>query len=135
MNKTQEDLCAAQHVGTMVSAPRLLPTLMNGLRQKCPACGAGGLFSGYLKRRDACPSCGESFVGLDADDGPAWLTIMVAGHVIVPLLFFLETRTTLFYPLEAAILVLATTATVLLILPFAKGLFIANLWWNERKSG
>ena len=59
----------------------------------------------------------------------------IAAHVIVSLLFFLETKASLSAPVEAAVMVLATIATVLFVLPFAKGLFIAILWWNERKPG
>jgi uncharacterized protein (DUF983 family) len=112
--------------------PKLSRALLRGFSKKCPACGKGGLFRAYLKRRDACPSCGENLIGLDADDGPAWLTMTLVAHFIVPLLFLLETKAELSYPLEAAILAFATVALVLVILPFAKGLFIANLWWNER---
>ena len=64
----------------MSDAPTLTRTLLNGVRLNCPSCGAGGIFASYLKRRDACPHCGESFVGLDADDGPAWLTIGIAAR-------------------------------------------------------
>lgn len=133
--ETQEHARATAPGPETSAAPRLLRTLMNGLIGKCPACGDGSLFRAYLKRRDACPGCGESFEGLDADDGPAWLTISIVGHVVIPLLFFLEAYATLSYPVEAAILIAASIVTVLLVLPFAKGLFIANLWWNERKSG
>ena len=133
--ETQEQLHAAAQAAETHAAPRLSQVLMRGFSGKCPACGEGSLFRAYLKRRDACPCCGESFQGLDADDGPAWLTITIVGHVVIPLLYILETRATLSYPLEAAMLILVTIALVLFVLPFAKGLFIGNLWWNERKSG
>ena len=132
--ESQEELRASAQGAETTAAPRLSRVLTRGLSGKCPACGEGSLFRAYLKRRDACPCCGESFQGLDADDGPAWLTIMIVGHVIIPLLYILETRAALSYSLEAAMLVLVTIALVLFVLPFAKGLFIANLWWNERKS-
>ncbi|HYA80682.1 MAG TPA: DUF983 domain-containing protein [Methylocystis sp.] len=132
--ESQEELRASAQGAETTAAPRLSRVLTRGLSGKCPACGEGSLFRAYLKRRDACPCCGESFQGLDADDGPAWLTITIVGHVVIPLLYLLETRAALSYPLEAAMLVLVTIALVLFVLPFAKGLFIANLWWNERKS-
>jgi len=132
--ESQEELRASAQGAETTAAPRLSRVLTRGVSGKCPACGEGSLFRAYLKRRDACPCCGESFQGLDADDGPAWLTIMIVGHVIIPLLYILETRAALSYSLEAAMLVLVTIALVLFVLPFAKGLFIANLWWNERKS-
>lgn len=104
-------------------------TLLRGAMLKCPRCGEGRLFRAYLKRQDACPHCGESFDGLDADDGPAWLTIALVAHIVVPLLIFLERGDQLMpYWQEAAILVFATIAGVLLLLPVSKGFFIAALW-------
>ena len=117
----------------MTDAPTLTKTLLNGVKLNCPSCGAGGLFSSYLKRRDACLNCGESFVGLDADDGPAWLTIGIAAHVVVPLLIFLERREWLGYYAEFLVVALATGGIVLLVLPRSKGLFISALWWTSRK--
>ncbi len=119
----------------VVAAPKLWNTLLNGVKGKCPACGAGSLFSSYLKRREACPSCGESFDGLDADDGPAWLGIVISAHVVGWLLLTMETSMTLSYGVELAILLPTTVATVLLVLPPAKGLFIAHMWWSGREQG
>jgi uncharacterized protein (DUF983 family) len=119
----------------MTDAPTLKKTLLNGVRLNCPRCGAGEIFAGYLKRRDACPHCGESFVGLDADDGPAWLTIGIAAHIVVPLLIFLERREWLGYYAEFLVVVLATVAIVLLVLPRSKGFWISILWWNSKQRG
>ena len=94
----------------MSDAPTLTKTLLNGVKLNCPSCGAGEIFASYLKRRDACPHCGESFVGLDADDGPAWLTIGIAAHIVVPLLIFLERREWLGYYAEFLVVALATIA-------------------------
>ncbi len=119
----------------MTDASNLKKTLLNGLKLRCPSCGAGALFSRYLKRRDACPNCGENFVGLDADDGPAWLTIVIAAHIVVPLLIFLEEGQWLGYYAEFLVVVLATIGIVLALLPHSKGLFISILWWNARQRG
>ena len=104
-------------------------TLLRGAMLKCPRCGEGKLFKSYLKREDRCPSCGESFEGLDADDGPAWLTIALVAHIVVPLLIILERGAQLMpYWEEAAILIVVTIVGVLLLLPVSKGFFIAALW-------
>jgi uncharacterized protein (DUF983 family) len=113
------------------STPR---TLLRGALMKCPRCGEGSLFKAYLKRSDACPRCGESFVGLDADDGPAWLTIGLAAHIVIPLLIFLERGELLPYWQEAAILIAVTIASVLLLLPASKGFFIAALWLIRKRG-
>ena len=112
----------------------LKQTLLNGVKLKCPKCGVGGIFKSYLKRRDACPSCGESFHGLDADDGPAWLTIVLATHVAVPLLIVLEDFSGLGDYVQLFIVALVMTVLVLALLPRSKGLFISILWWNARKK-
>ena len=52
-------------------------TLKRGLRLRCPKCGEGRLLAGYLTPQKACTDCGESFEALKADDGPAWLTVLV----------------------------------------------------------
>lgn len=58
----------------------------NGWRQRCPRCGKGHLYGGYLKVVPRCESCGLDLTPQRADDGPAYLTIVVVGHVLVPLL-------------------------------------------------
>lgn len=115
-------------------APSLKISLLRGLLLKCPKCGVGGVFRSYLKREDACPHCRESFEGIEADDGPAWLTIGVAAHIVVPLLILLETKEWLSYGAEMAVLLLVTIASVLLFLPVCKGLFIAAIWSTSRKT-
>ncbi len=107
--------------------------LWRGASMKCPRCGAGRIFEGYLKRRDACPQCGESFEGLEADDGPAWLTIGLVAHIVVPLLIFLERGELMPYWREAAILVAVTIVATLVFLPISKGFFVAALWLIDRK--
>lgn len=109
-------------------------SLWRGILMKCPRCGKGKLFGGYLKREAACPHCHESFEGLDADDGPAWLTIGLAAHIVIPLLIFLERGDLL--PLWEEFMILAgvTIACVFLLLPVSKGFFIAAMWLTARKG-
>jgi len=109
-------------------------TLWRGARMKCPACGEGRVFKSYLTREDACPNCQASFDGLDADDGPAWLTIGLVAHIVVPLLIFLERGELMPYWQEAGILILVTIVSALVFLPVAKGFFIAALWLINRKT-
>ncbi|WP_363350721.1 DUF983 domain-containing protein [Methylocystis echinoides] len=109
-------------------------TLWRGASMKCPRCGEGRIFQGYLKRRDRCAHCGETFEGLDADDGPAWLTIGLVAHIVVPLLIVLERGELMPYWQEAAILVVVTIVATLLFLPISKGFFVAALWLIDRKN-
>lgn len=117
----------------MNSDPSPGRSLFRGLTRKCPNCGEGKLFASYLKPRDSCAHCRESFAGLDADDGPAWLTVGAVTITVVPLLFILESSGRYSYAVEMLIVVPLTIALVLLLLPLTKGFFISALWLLSRK--
>lgn len=66
----------------------LFRSLSRGLAHKCPACGEGRLYGRYLKVEPTCGRCAHDLSVYRADDGPAYLTILLVGHMIVaPLLF------------------------------------------------
>ena len=60
------------------------PALLRGWRRRCPHCGQGPLMKSYLTVRTSCPVCGEEFHHHRADDGPAYLTILIVGHLLAP---------------------------------------------------
>ncbi len=95
---------------------------------RCPNCGAGRLFASYLKPVDHCAVCGEALGHIRADDGPAWLTILLMGHILAP--FLLGVVPNLTWPDWVTMLVVLTLTLVLalLILPRAKGFFIGAIW-------
>lgn len=66
--------------------------LKRGLRMRCPACGEGHLFNGFLKVAPRCESCGEALYHHRADDAPPYFTILIVGHVVVSLALFVETN-------------------------------------------
>jgi uncharacterized protein (DUF983 family) len=117
---------------TQITAPSerhfSLALLWRGFRKTCPQCGVGKLLYGYLKPHTACASCKEDFSYISADDGPAWLTLLVIGHAVVPLMLVLGRDDAV--PLWVAIMVLAvvTSLGVYVLLPRAKGIFIALIW-------
>jgi uncharacterized protein (DUF983 family) len=101
---------------------------LRGLTGRCPNCGKGHLFSSYLKQVLNCANCNDALGHIRADDGPAWLTIVIVGHILAPVMLFVvpaalwpEWVTLMFLPLLAL-------ALALLILPRAKGVFIAAIW-------
>ena len=63
-----------------------------GLTCRCPRCGRGPLFSGYIKLRPACPECGLDYGPADSGDGPAVLIILVLGAVVVTLALIVEAK-------------------------------------------
>src|ERR1019366_4716522 len=56
--------------------------LTRGVRGRCPNCGRGKMFSGFLKVADRCPECGEELFHQRADDFPAYLVILLVGHIV-----------------------------------------------------
>ena len=64
--------------------------LGRGLLGRCPRCGKGKLFTGYLKVADACRACGLSLTEHDAADGPAVFGIFIVGGFVVGLALLLE---------------------------------------------
>ncbi|MDQ1154393.1 DUF983 domain-containing protein [Brevundimonas sp. SORGH_AS_0993] len=64
----------------MTDYPRL-STLKTGLACRCPRCGKGALFKGYLTLRTECPECGLSYGFADPADGPAFFVMTAVGLV------------------------------------------------------
>ena len=66
--------------------------LWRGFRGCCPACGEGRMFRAFLKVSDHCPHCGEELHHHRADDFPAYLVIVIVGHILVPIVLVVETE-------------------------------------------
>ena len=110
------------------------PAVRNGWAGHCPACGTGPMLHGYLKVRDTCPVCGEPFHHHRADDGPAYLTILIVGHLLAPLIFFVFTR---FRPEPMTMIAIFSVFCVglsLYLLPRLKGAMV-GLQWAKRMHG
>jgi len=108
--------------------------ILRGFRRRCPHCGQGTLFDGYLKVRDRCPVCREEFHHHRADDGPAYLTILIVGHIMAPLMHVLYSR---FRPeplVMATVLIVIAVALSLALLPRLKGVIVA-IQWSRRMHG
>jgi len=112
---------------TSASRP-LMPALKRGWRRKCPNCGSGPLLKDYLTVNDVCHVCREELHHHRADDGPAYLTILIVGHLMAPLLHlaFVTWRPeplTLF-----TIFAVGCVALSLYLLPRLKGAIIGYQW-------
>jgi uncharacterized protein (DUF983 family) len=62
--------------------------MFRGFRRKCPNCGQGALLKSYLKVTNTCTVCSQELYHHRADDGPAYLTILIVGHLMAPMLHF-----------------------------------------------
>lgn len=110
------------------------PAVMRGLKQRCPNCGEGHLFKAYLKVTDTCPECGEELYHHRADDGPAYLTILLVGHILgfVIHIMWVNWRPE---PLTmATVLSIGAVALSLFLLPRMKGMVVA-IQWARRMHG
>ena len=102
--------------------------LWRGIQKRCPKCGIGAVLTGYLKPASSCSHCGENFSHISADDGPAWLTLLIVGHAIVPLMLVFGRDNAIPAWFSITSLTLITLVGVYFILPRAKGAFIALIW-------
>ena len=106
----------------------MLTGMKRGVRHRCPNCGEGRLYTRYLKVDLDCEVCGHDLGRYPADDGPAYFTILIIGHLVVaPLLLFpfiWKMSPVLVVPLT----VLPLAALTLMLLPRVKGAVIGALW-------
>lgn len=112
----------------MSSDHPLKPALLRGWRRCCPNCGKGALLYKYLKVHDGCQNCGQNLYHHRADDGPAYLTILIVGHILAPLLHVVFVQ---FRPEPWIMAVGFGTACVVLclyFLPRIKGAVVAFQW-------
>lgn len=99
-----------------------------GARNRCPSCGRGKLFDGYLKVRDNCAACGEELFHQRADDAPPYFTILIVGHIIVSLVLTVEMAWSPPIWLQMVIWLPATAITALATLRPVKGALVGLQW-------
>ncbi len=110
------------------------PAIFRGWRRVCPNCGAGPIFKSFLNVRDTCPVCSEALHHHRADDGPAYVTILVCGHLLAPLMLM---AFEIFRPdpiVLSLVFILLFVALALFLLPRIKGAFV-GLQWAKRMHG
>jgi uncharacterized protein (DUF983 family) len=113
---------------------RTWPAMRRGLHMRCPSCGEGALFRAYLKPTAACDRCGEPFGHIRTDDIAPWLTILVVGHIVVPLVLWSEQVMSPPLWLSMTVWPLVTAIGMALFLPRAKGMAL-GLMWSKRLTG
>src|ERR1700755_1213326 len=95
--------------------------LKRGFRGRCPRCGEGKLFRAFLKTADSCSVCGQDFTPHRADDLPAYLVIVIVGHIVVPVALWIETNYSPAVSLQLSIYLPFTFVASLLLLQPVKG--------------
>lgn len=112
----------------------LKPALLRGWQRRCPNCGTGRMLRGYLKVNENCSVCGEALHHHRADDGPAYLTILIVGHIMAPLILVAFTKLRPDPWALATAFTVGTVALSLFLLPKLKGALVA-LQWAKRMHG
>src|SRR5437879_13619950 len=116
-----------------------LPTLaegaMRGLAGKCPRCGRGKLYAGFLDLRPKCDACGLDYAFIDSGDGPAVFIIMIAGAIVVAAALIVEVKYQPPFWLHAALWLPLTLAVTLWPLRAMKSLLIALQFHHKAASG
>ena len=108
--------------------------MARGMRCRCPKCGEGKLFRAFLKTADNCTVCGQDFTHHRADDLPAYLVIIVVGHIVVPIALWIETNYSPSVVFQLAIYLPFTLVASLLLLQPVKGA-VVGLQWAFRMHG
>lgn len=115
-------------ISTPVADRDMKQAVLRGIGRQCPRCGDAALFDGYLSVEDSCSSCALPFYEHRADDAPAWLTILLASHIVMPFMLHIGPTDLLS---DGANMILWPTLVALLclvLLPLLKGAVIGFQW-------
>ena len=119
-----------------MNAPSALSqTIFRGLACKCPRCGAGKVFAGFLSLRPACSECGLDYAFIDAGDGPAVFIILIAGFIVVFCALIVEVVYRPPFWLHAVLWVPLILLTTLAPLRPMKSLLIALQYHHKAQEG
>ena len=114
--------------------PQVSP-LRAGLRGRCPRCGKGALFDGFLTLRSACNACGLSYAFADPADGPAF--VVISFGCIPAIVVTLAIQIAIAPPFWVHLLTSLpfTVLTSLAPLRPLKGWFVASQYMNKAREG
>jgi uncharacterized protein (DUF983 family) len=117
------------------NVPSVFESAIRGLACRCPRCGKGKLYAGFLTLRSACDNCGLDYAFIDSGDGPAVFIIMIAGAIVVGAALIVEVKYQPPFWLHAALWLPLILATTLLPLRSMKALLIALQFHHKAAEG
>lgn len=117
----------ALYMSGMEKTP-LLQDLSRGLKSRCPNCGKGRLFARWLKVAPSCEVCGEEYHHHRADDFPAYVVIIIMGHVMVTFALWLEETYAPPFWVHLATIIPMTIILCIALLQPVKGAIVALQW-------
>lgn len=111
------------------------PPILAGLLCRCPRCGSGRLFNGYLSLKPKCEACDLDYKFVDAGDGPAVFIILIVGFIVMAAALITEVKVHPPIWLHMALwLPLAVILSLGLLRPM-KGILIALQYANKAREG
>ncbi|MCB1542782.1 MAG: DUF983 domain-containing protein [Methylobacteriaceae bacterium] len=114
--------------------PPLSPT-STGMAGRCPRCGEGKMFKGFITVADKCDHCGLDYKFADAGDGPAIFVMLIAGFIIVGAALWLEVS---YEPPMWVYFVIFLPLTLIVCLGMLrplKGVLVALQYANKAEQG
>ena len=115
--------------------PTLAESALRGIACKCPRCGKGRIYSGFLTLRPSCEACGLDYSFMDSGDGPAIFVIMIAGAIVVAAALIVEVKYQPPFWVHAVLWLPLILATTLLPLRSMKSLLIALQYHHKAAPG
>jgi uncharacterized protein (DUF983 family) len=109
-------------------APTTAEAMKRGFFGRYPHCGEGRMFRAFLKVADNCPVCGEELYHHRADDFPAYVVIVIVGHILVPLVLLVETEIAPPYWVSMTLWPTAVAVLALVLLQPVKGAIVGLQW-------
>jgi uncharacterized protein (DUF983 family) len=106
-----------------------------GLSGRCPRCGKGPLFDGFLALRARCPQCGLDYSFADAGDGPAVFVILISGFIVCAAALVVEVQYAPPLWVHALLWVPLILLVTLAPLRLLKGLLIALQYHHDAAEG
>ena len=128
MNVTSAAATQASEGFPSTTVTTVRQAMQRGFLGRCPHCGKGRLFRAFLKVSDNCPACGEELHHHRADDFPAYVVILVVGHILVPLVLLVETNLAPPYWVSMTLWPTAVAVLSLALLQPVKGAIVALQW-------
>src|SRR6202162_289802 len=115
--------------------PTVAQSALRGIACRCPRCGKGKLYSGFLTLRPNCEACGVDYAFIDSGDGPAVFLIMIAGAIVVGCALIVEVKSQPPFWVHAALWLPLVLATTLLPMRSMKSLLIVLQFHHKAAEG
>lgn len=114
-----------------MTSKKFLTTFCRGLRHLCPQCGQSVLYHKYLKVKPSCEQCHLDFETIRSDDAPAYFTIAILGHLLIPFIVWVEINMQPPLWVHLGVWPVLVILGVLASLPRVKGAVMAVIWMTK----